>query len=319
MIDIASIKPQTVPVLRPGVGADTMRFADSGEEVREALARRGFALLRGTGIVDATGFASAVDALGIATASRYGDLPLEGGSPGVFRTTEYPPSEPIFFHSEAAHMARAPRLIVFACIEPAPVGGATPLSDNARALATLSNKIVNALATEGLCYERAFVPGMDVSWETFFGTDDRSIAAKRAAAEGLALDWGDGDVLRAVAHRRAILAQSDTQNCLFQQIALHHPVFLDAELRADLADACGGVMPRNVALGSGAPLPDAWAIAIHEAQCRAAFAFQWQAGDVLVVDNVRMSHARAPYQGSRRHLVMLGELSADFEPSESNK
>jgi hypothetical protein len=319
MIDLASIAPQEVPTLTMELGADPGRFAAMRAAVKEGLARRGFALLRGTGVADAASFASAVAALGIETEDRYGDLPHEGESPGVFRTTEYPPSESIFFHSEASHMARAPRLITFACIEPAAVGGTTPLSDNARALAALPRDIVHMLEIEGLRYERTFIPGLDVSWETFFGTNDRSLAAERATAEGLAFYRDSDGVPRAIACRRAILVQRGGLFCLFQQIALHHPAFLDSDLRADLAQVCGSVMPRNVALGSGAPLPDSWAIAIHDAQCRAALAFTWEPGDVLVVDNVRMSHARAPFEGPRRHLVMLSRLSPYPERSETNR
>src|SRR4051812_32571984 len=106
MIDLASIAPQEVPAIRLKRGADPGRFAASRAAVKESLARRGFALLRGTSVADAPSFASAVAALGIETARRYGELPQEGGTPGVFRTTEYPPTERIFFHSEASHMAR---------------------------------------------------------------------------------------------------------------------------------------------------------------------------------------------------------------------
>jgi hypothetical protein len=53
-------------------------------------------------------------------------------------------------------------------------------------------------------------------------------------------------------------------------------------------------MPLNVALGIGARLSDAWAIAIQDAQCLAAFALRWNAGKVLIMDNGRMAQARAP-------------------------
>lgn len=319
MISLASISPREVPILRQESGADPRRLAASRTAVKKALAQHGFALLRGTCVADAAAFSSAVAALGIVTADRYGELPTESGREGVFHTTEYPPDKSIFFHSEASHLARAPRILAFACIEPAARGGTTPLSDNARALAALPRDIVYSLKSEGLRYERSFVPGLDVSWESFFGTDDRTQAAARAQAEELALDWNNDGVLRAVAHRRAILTLDGAPPCLFQQIALHHPAFLDLELRDVLADVCGGAMPRNVALGSGTPLPDAWAIAIHDAQCRAAFTFAWEAGDILVVDNVRMSHARSPFEGPRRHLVMLGVLLSDPERSETDR
>jgi alpha-ketoglutarate-dependent taurine dioxygenase len=37
-----------------------------------------------------------------------------------------------------------------------------------------------------------------------------------------------------------------------------------------------------------------------------AVAFRWEPGDVVVVDNLAVAHARCPYRGARRHHVMLG-------------
>nr|WP_283809620.1 TauD/TfdA family dioxygenase [Bradyrhizobium manausense] len=317
MLDLGSIEPRQIPALRIAGGSSPGCFAPLRLAVKELLVQRGFALLRNTGVIDAESFSSTIAELGIATAVHYGDLPDEGW-PGVFRTTQYPPSESIFFHSEASHMARAPRLIAFGCIQPALAGGATPLSDNFLALSTLRPEISRALQSEGLCYERAFIPGLDVLWQNFFRTDDRAKAMERGIAEGLTLQWDNDDVLCTVSRRPATLSRANGQSCLFQQIALHHPVFLDPDLRTEMADICGGRMPRNVTLGSGAPLPDSWAIAIHDSQCRAAFTFSWESGDVLIVDNVRTSHARAPFVGPRHHIVMVSPLSANLSESEIN-
>ncbi|MER9439201.1 TauD/TfdA family dioxygenase [Mesorhizobium sp. M0618] len=319
MIDLASLQPLEVPVLRAALEPGSWHAGAFRARVFDALEERGWALLRGTGVSDAKEFAAAINTLEIETTERYGDLPHESGSLGVFRTTEYPPTETIRFHSEASHMAFAPRLIVFACLHPATHGGATPLSDNASAFASLPADIADALSEQGLRYERNFVPGLDVSWEAFFGTTEPDEVLAHATAEGIDVEWCAAGVLRTYARRRAMLTQAGGQVCLFQQIALHHPAFLDPELREALAEICGGVLPRNVTLGSGAPLPDPWAVAIHDAQCREAFSFVWEAGDILFVDNTRMSHARTPFRGARRHLVMLGRFSADLNQWEMKR
>ena len=36
--------------------------------------------------------------------------------------------------------------------------------------------------------------------------------------------------------------------------------------------------------------------------------FQWQKGDVILVDNIRAAHARDPYEGSRKIVVAMGDM-----------
>jgi len=45
--------------------------------------------------------------------------------------------------------------------------------------------------------------------------------------------------------------------------------------------------------------------AIYEQQ---AVRFQWQAGDVIVVDNMLVAHACDPFEGTRKVLVAMAEI-----------
>ena len=312
MIDLASIELREVPAfkLRPGRKLDWTQTHRN--QVFDALEEQGWALVRGTGIENATDFSAAVTELGFDYATNYVELPFEGSRPGVFLTTDYPSEETIYFHSEAAHMAFSPKYIVFASIQPALSGGLTPLSDNFSSFSALPEEIALALHEQGLRYERSFIPGLDVAWQSFFGTTDRDKAKEIAAKNEFEVEWRSDDLVRTWARRSATLPRSDGKNCLFQQIALHHPAFLDPELRDSLTDICEGLMPRNVTLGSGKPLPAEWAYAIHKAQCESAFSFEWHSSDILFIDNIRISHARTPFIGQRRHLVMLSRFSRNL-------
>ena len=46
--------------------------------------------------------------------------------------------------------------------------------------------------------------------------------------------------------------------------------------------------------------------------------FPWQAGDVMLVDNVATAHGRNPYQGERKLLVALGQMTS-FEEVEARQ
>lgn len=309
MIDLQHITPAKVEALHVSPDPTCEWLHDNHEIIQRRLQQQGWVLMRGSAVRDAAGFAMAFCALGLEAATEYSDLPRESSYTGVFRTTEYPATDSIYFHSEASHLAAAPRHILFVCIKAADSGGTTPLSDNLKSFTALPKEIAQALQKHGLRYERNFISGLDVSWQKFFNTEDREKVAALAVSDGFEVEWSSGDVLRTYSTRAATARFPNGRIGLFQQIALHHPAFLDQELRTGLAQICGGVQPRNVTFGNGDPIPDCWAHAIHDTQCGAAFAFDWHSGDMLLVDNARMSHARTPFFGQRDHLVMLSRFS----------
>ena len=67
-------------------------------------------------------------------------------------------------------------------------------------------------------------------------------------------------------------------------------------------------LPRNVYYGDGSPIPDAVMAEIDRVYWRIAKAFDWQAYDMIMVDNMLVSHARLPYAGPRKIVVAMGDL-----------
>src|SRR4029079_404513 len=115
---------------------------------------------------------------------------------------------------------------------------------------------------------------------------------------------------RTIQQRPAIVRHPDTGEPLFfNQVLLHHVSSLDPASRETLcAEFSQAQLPRSVYFGARSPIPDA-AIA-HVGACldAASRAFAWQAGDVLLVDNMRMAHSRNPYKGQRSILVAMGDM-----------
>jgi hypothetical protein len=70
--------------------------------------------------------------------------------------------------------------------------------------------------------------------------------------------------------------------------------------------------PRNVTYGDGSAIAEADLENIREAFKQEITIFQWRTGDVLIVDNMLVSHGRNPYKGKRRVLVgMFDQFSPD--------
>ena len=85
------------------------------------------------------------------------------------------------------------------------------------------------------------------------------------------------------------------------QAHLFHVTSLDPEVVEMLLEEYGEEnLPRNTYYGDGSPIPPEAFAAIREAYEAEALVFPWEKGDVLLLDNMLMAHARSPFTGPRQ-------------------
>jgi hypothetical protein len=66
-------------------------------------------------------------------------------------------------------------------------------------------------------------------------------------------------------------------------------------------------LPYHTYYGDGSRIDDAVAHVVRDAYLQEKIVFPWQAGDVVLIDNILVAHGREPYQGARKILAALGE------------
>ena len=284
-------------------------MAENKKMILQKLAESGWLLLRGLNLYSATDFRKAILALDIPLMEEYGDLPMIASEEnnGVFNVTKYPPQKAILFHNEGAHTHSGPRYIFFQCSVAAPQGGETPLANSALVYDQLPPEIRSAFAQRGLLYRRNFVEHLDVSWQKFFGTTQRHEVEAICVKKNVKASWTPQGGLVTETYRPAVISHPENgASVFFNQMLLHHPACLDPEVRRALENMFPGAkLPRDVCFGDGAPIPDEWIAEVLRAHIRAAVSFRWQPGDIVIVDNFMVAHARRPYAGSRQHHVIL--------------
>jgi alpha-ketoglutarate-dependent taurine dioxygenase len=290
---------------------DLVEWAANNREFIEAkLLEHGAILFRGFNVNSSKEFESLASAICPDLFGEYGDLPREELGGKVYGSTPYPPEERILFHNESSHMHRWPMLIWFYCVKAAESGGETPIVDCREVYKSMDPEIRDRFERKGLLYVRNFTHGLDVSWQRFFQTEDRSAVEDYCRRASIACQWTDDDGLRIRQLSPAVVRHPQTGELVFfNQIQLHHVACLPPSVRNSLRSIVDPKdFPRNVFYGDGSPIEDSVIEHIAGLYDRLAIGFEWQERDVLMLNNMLVAHSRNPFSGTRKIVVALGAM-----------
>jgi alpha-ketoglutarate-dependent taurine dioxygenase len=241
---------------------------------------------------------------------EFGSTPRSQVTSGVYTSTEYPPHQHIPLHNEQSYTRDWPMKIWFFCVQPAQEGGETPIADSRAIYRKMPQDIRDRFAEKGVMYVRNYGGGLDVDWQDVFGTDSREEVEAYCASHSIDCEWkSDGEL------RTRQICQGTAQHPVtgdwvwFNQAHLFHISNLAPEVREGLLDAVGDEieLPRNVFYGDGTPIPDETLATVREVLAEHTIVFPWQAGDVVMLDNMLTAHARTPFKGPRKVIVAMAE------------
>ncbi len=280
------------------------------DAVRRLAAEHGAILLRGLGLGDRAGAVAVLTALGGGLITEREALAARVGlAPGVYASATWPAREPMCQHHESSYTDPTPGLILLACLTPAPVGGITGLADASIVLDALPDALVNRFASDGWLLTRTYHEGIGASWVAAFGTDDRTAVGLYCRRHAIEHRWEPDGVLRTRQRRPAVLTHRVTgRRCWFNQVAFLSQWTLHADVREFLLAEYGADdLPFNTAYGDGTPIEQDAVETINAVYEAATRREPWQAGDVMVIDNIATAHSREPYSGDREVLVAFAE------------
>ncbi|MGW0846854.1 TauD/TfdA family dioxygenase [Streptomyces sp. NPDC002787] len=300
-------------VLCETAGVDTAAWAAEHRAAVEAvLHEHGAVLLRGFGVFDPDAFEALAGSLVSSLYGEYGDLPHEKDADRVYKSTPYPAEQSILFHHESSHMPQWPSRQFFCCVTPSAEGGATPIVDGREVYVALPEDLRERFETLGIRYVRNFIEGLDVGWRRMFGTDDRAEVERRCAAQDVSCEWLPDGTLRTTQWAPAVIRHPLTDEpVFFNQLFLHHTACLEKEVRELMVSLFGddeSAYPRSAAFGDGTRIPDSTVELLRGLYDDLAHRFTWRRGDVVVIDNMLVSHGRDPFAGERRIMVAMGDM-----------
>jgi alpha-ketoglutarate-dependent taurine dioxygenase len=297
-------------VVQAAAGArDLAGFAgEQSAQIRESVLAHGAVLFRGFDVADEASFDRFVCTVAKEKMSySYGSTPRTQLGGNIYTATEYPNTLEIPLHNECSYQNVWPRTLAFCCVTKAAAGGQTPLADMSVVQGKLGSELVTEFAQRKVKYVRHYRPYVDVPWQTVFGTDDGEQLARMCREQAIVHTWIEPELLRteqvceAVQPHRGIGSE-----VFFNQAHLFHVSRLGKEAAESLVEIFGeAYLPRNSYFGDGACIPEDFIRTIKEAFQTSAVEFDWEQGDVLLLDNLQVAHGRRAFDGKRRVLAAL--------------
>jgi len=305
--DLHAGKP---PLLRVEAPPDAARWAaEHRDALRAFVAEHGSLLVRGLGLREVAETEAVFRHLGSLMTEMEAFAPRQRYAPGVYSSSKWPSNQPMCMHHELSYALETPGLMLFACLVAAAAGGATPVADSPAVLDELPAELVERFERVGWLLIRNYKDEIGASFAEAFGTDDRGAVERYCRANAIEFEWRDGGALRTWQRRPAVVRHPLTgRRCWFNQIAFLSEWTLAAEVREYFVDIYGeDGLPFNTRLGNGDPIGADVVEVINEAYEANSVREHWQAGDLLLVDNVRTAHGREPFEGAREIVVAMAD------------
>ncbi|HEV2874722.1 MAG TPA: TauD/TfdA family dioxygenase [Thermoleophilaceae bacterium] len=309
------------PILQADAAGDASSWAaEHRDALRTAVAEHGSVRVRGLGLHDATEVGAVAQRIATGLMSETEAFaPREPHSGGVYSSSPWPANQPMCMHHELSYTLEFPSLMLFACVDAPSDGGATAVADSVAVLDALPAELVERFEREGWLLTRSYNDEIGASVAEAFGTEDRGAVESYCRANAIEFEWQPDGGLRTRQRRSAVVRHPVSgERCWFNQIAFLNEWTMAPEVREYLVEVYGaGGLPFNTRFGNGDPIGEEVVQLVNEVYDANTAREPWQAGDLLLVDNVRSAHSREPFEGSREVLVALADpvRLADCSPT----
>ncbi|MBX8488583.1 TauD/TfdA family dioxygenase [Pseudomonas cichorii] len=295
----------------PAAGDTWQAHREQIQQVVEAeLPRAGGVLFRGFAFEGEADFEAFASSFGHELLTYdYASTPRTKLNNRVYTSTEYPAHQVIPLHNEQSYSLNWPMKIWFHCVQASPVGGETPIADSREVYRQLDPVIRQRFADKRLMYVRNYGNGLDLPWQQAFNTEDRAQVEQFCKASNIEFEWDEEGELSTRQVCQAVARHPVSGEWVwFNQAHLFHISNLAPAVRETLISTVGeeGV-PRNVFYGDGSPIELEALEHVRAVLQRCQVSFPWQAGDVLMLDNMLVAHGRSTFQGARKVVVAMAE------------
>jgi alpha-ketoglutarate-dependent taurine dioxygenase len=287
-------------------------FSTNQSEIDRLLMQHGALLFRGFDVSSDMKFHDFIENLPTGALDY-----VDGNSPRtkllgkVYTSTEYPSEYELSMHNELSYSRNWPSKLFFCCVIAPVEGGSTLIADCRKVLADLDPDIVEQFSKKQVKYTRYLHGGFGVgpSWQQTFEVESKTAVEGICKNLEISFEWDDFDGIKLSQIGPGILEHRITgEQVWFNQADQFHISNLPEEVQLGIECISEGnkkLYPTYSYFGDGSEINPELFISIREVFKRHTIVFQWEKGDLLLVDNVLMAHGRSAFSCERKILVSM--------------
>jgi alpha-ketoglutarate-dependent taurine dioxygenase len=226
----------------------------------------------------------------------------------IYTATEYPADRTIPLHNENSYTKSWPNKIFFFSIIVATEGGETPIASSRNVYKKIDSSVKEKFEKNGIKYVRNYTPGIDLSWQEVFQTEQREKVDEFCKDNDINTRWNNsGPELTTSQVCQATIKHHITgEPVWFNQAHLFHISALNESDRSSLIRELGeSSIPRNTFYGDGSCIELEALEHIRKAYDEEKIKFKWHKGDIMILDNILTAHARESFKGERKIVVAM--------------
>lgn len=286
---------------------DVLKWAEEHKnKLNDMLLEQGAILLRGFKIDSPEYFNKLFSVIsGEAIEYKNRTSPRDRVYNNVYTSTSHPSDQTIHMHTENSYSSIYNRIIAFYCLEPALIGGETPIADERKLLASLKKETVEKFREKGIQYVRNTIPGVGLDWETIYQTEDREKVNDILKSNNCDFKWVSDDHLRVKWSLPALQKHPITgKEMWFNHMYFGHKTLYDSAILEFFDDQD---LPFVTYYGDGSEITQDIINEFKHFYKEHSIVFEWQKGDFLLLDNLMFSHGRKPFEGDRTILTAMSQ------------
>jgi len=285
---------------------------ENNEQLNELLYIHGALLFRRFYISDVYSFKKYLDQLPVSRLAYVdGNSPRTKLLPNIYTSTEFPPELSISMHNELSYSHSWPQKLYFCCNVAPQSAGHTLIADCRKVLKELDPSLVEEFRRRKVMYTRFLHGGQGVgpSWQETFETLAKTQVEEFCDKSEISYKWSkDGGVSLSQIGPGTLSHPVTKEEVWFNQADQFHISNLPKHIADTLAILTNGDKSRYPTysyFGDKGEIPAEMLTEVKAIFKKNTVYFDWQVGDLLLIDNMLTAHGRSPFVGERKILVAM--------------